>query len=542
MQLFNNLKVRKKFFAVFSLLFVFVAIMILTSVYKLKSLNSDMNDLVNKYYVIIDKFTNVENDVQEIATALRNMLITDDKQTNENTIREIRTIQEQIKADLDAAEQRITSEAGKKSIEELRNLRQAYIQAREVQFKLFNEGKKKEATEALLTKVSAAQKVYLDAIRVTIKIQKEQMDKRVKDANNAYTNSVITTVILSFILIAVMIFSVMVLNKSIVNPLQESADLAKSISEGNLTLKIEQKSSDEIGVLVQSLETMRQMLRQNISMISNSSSQLASASEELSVTVEQMSERIEDQANKTAQVATATTEMSQTVIDIARNASNIAGSASDTLDSANNGMQVVTNTVNDVQDIAKTVSDLSGSMLSLGDRSKQIGEIVSVIKDIADQTNLLALNAAIEAARAGELGRGFAVVADEVRKLAERTGKATSEIGEMIGAMQTDVGEAVSSMSEASDKVMSGVDEATKAGDALTGIVSNVQNLQSMVQQIASATEEMSTVSEQISGDIEVIASVSTETSTNSTQIAEASRDLSKLSAELKGVVGKFRI
>jgi methyl-accepting chemotaxis protein len=164
-----------------------------------------------------------------------------------------------------------------------------------------------------------------------------------------------------------------------------------------------------------------------------------------------------------------------------------------------------------------------------------------VIKDIADQTNLLALNAAIEAARAGEQGRGFAVVADEVRKLAEKTSKATAEVGEMIGAIQDETSKAVQAMTESQTRVEKGVSLSAEAGDALHKILNSVQGLQSMVQQIASATEEMSTVSDTISSDIEIVASVSMETSNSAAEIKGASNNLAKLSSDLQEVTRKFK-
>jgi methyl-accepting chemotaxis protein len=252
--------------------------------------------------------------------------------------------------------------------------------------------------------------------------------------------------------------------------------------------------------------------------------------------------RVEEQSGRATQVATASTEMSQTVIDIAKNASDIAMSASDTLTTARAGENVVSRTVQEVQEIARTVSESSGLMTSLGNRSRQIGEIVDVIKDIADQTNLLALNAAIEAARAGEQGRGFAVVADEVRKLAERTGKATTEISEMITAIQGETQRAVSGMGESLSKVEAGTSLSREAGEALHKIVDSVNALQAMVQQIASATEEMSTVSEGINMDIEAIASLSKETSSDAGQIAAESRDLTGLASNLKKTTSQFRL
>ena len=319
------------------------------------------------------------------------------------------------------------------------------------------------------------------------------------------------------------------------------ASIVQQIAEGDLTINIETTKKYQNSLLAH-MSVMVDKLKKLMGDIKSTSDNLASASHELSASAEQMSRGVTEQSGRANQIAASSTEMSQAIIDIAKNSSNIASSATETLKVANDGETVVDKSVEEVRAIASTVNESAERMTALGEQSKHIGEILGVIQDIADQTNLLALNAAIEAARAGEQGRGFAVVADEVRKLAERTGKATSEIGGMIGGIQGEMEKAVMSMEDGTKKVEVGVEYSARAGEALRNIVGSVGELQTMVQQIATATEEMSTTSEHISGDIETIANVSKETSVSSEQIAKASSDLAHLAGNLQGVVGMFRV
>ena len=192
--------------------------------------------------------------------------------------------------------------------------------------------------------------------------------------------------------------------------------------------------------------------------------------------------------------------------------------------------------------IKDAVTSSSASVEELGRRGQQIGQIIEVINDIADQTNLLALNAAIEAARAGEHGRGFAVVADEVRKLADRTTKATEEIGESIRAIQTETDDAVQRMASGTEQVDAGVAKAREAGQSLGRIVSASQSVAQMIQSIAAAAEQQSAASEQISRNVESIASASNQASEGAGQAATAATQLSTKAEQLQALVARFKV
>lgn len=546
MKWFRDLKVRSKLLVVFGFIFLLNVASSGIGLFEISGMKGNIHQIVEDRYVKVNKMENWKAEVLTIAELLRNMLLVDDQKQVDAYMNRVRELQASVADKLKYLEGVIRSDEGKKLLSELKSVREEYIKEREKQYNLLKEGKKNEAKDLLFGSVANAQIKYLDSIGKNIKFQERMMAEAVKNADSEYKRSIILLAGSGLVSVIFIVLFVIILTKAISAPLVKCALVAEGMAAGDLTknIDIEQKyiPKDEVGKLITATSNMSEKLKGIVFEIKSTADTIASASQQLSASSEQMSRGVAEQSGRASQIAASSTEMSQTVIDIAKNASSIASSAVDTAKTAKKGEGIVDKAVEEVKAIAQTVSESAGLMTSLGDRSKQIGDIVSVIKDIADQTNLLALNAAIEAARAGEQGRGFAVVADEVRKLAERTTKATSEISSMIGAIQGEVQKAVVSMDEGAKRVEIGVEYSSSAGDALKDIVKSVDNLQSMVQQIASATEEMSTVSEQISGDIETIANVSRETSTGSEQISESSSDLARLATKLSDLVKQFKV
>jgi methyl-accepting chemotaxis protein len=234
--------------------------------------------------------------------------------------------------------------------------------------------------------------------------------------------------------------------------------------------------------------------------------------------------------------------MSATILQSSRNAGEATDGAKGAADTAATGGQIVSDTIQGMQRISDVVRESAESISALAKSANQIGEITSVIDDIADQTNLLALNAAIEAARAGEQGRGFAVVADEVRKLAERTGKATGEITAMIKGIQVQTEEAVNSMETGIKEVDMGRELADKAGNSLNEIVTVSHQVMDMIQQIATAAEEQSSAAEQISKNVEDVATVAKESTNGAERSAAAAEQLNRQAEGLQSMVAQFQL
>ncbi|QEM67445.1 methyl-accepting chemotaxis protein [Geobacter sp. FeAm09] len=329
---------------------------------------------------------------------------------------------------------------------------------------------------------------------------------------------------------------------SVSRPLQAVLDTLREVAGGNLAIRSAIVSKDEMGMLAREVNGTAEKLHGIISMVAGNSAQVASAASELHATAAEMATGAEQMAAQAGTVATASEEMSATSGDIAQNCHHAASGAHQSSQAAESGAGVVENTVQVMGRIASRVMSTAKTVESLGARSDQIGEIVGTIEDIADQTNLLALNAAIEAARAGEQGRGFAVVADEVRALAERTTKATREIGEMIKAIQGETRGAVGAMEEGVREVESGTSEAAKSGAALQSILEQINAVNMQVSQIATAAEEQTATTSEISSNIQQINEVVQHTARGASESVIAANQLSTLAEELQRLVGQFKL
>ena len=370
---------------------------------------------------------------------------------------------------------------------------------------------------------------------------------------------------------------------AISNPVVKGVGFASAIAAGDFsrTLDIEQK--DEIGLLANALRTMIATLKSKIdeaatqgkaaadeaarAQIAMKEAQAAkaqaerkaegmlqaaqqlegvvqvvsSASEELSAQIEQSSRGADEQSGRVRETATAMEEMNATVLEVARNAQQAADVSHQARQQAQEGSKIVTDAVKSIDAVHAQSIAIKEDMDALGKQAEGIGQIMSVIADIADQTNLLALNAAIEAARAGDAGRGFAVVADEVRKLAEKTMTATQEVGNAITGIQEGTRKNIHNVEQAGVSIEEAAKLSARSGESLKQILEFVQLVNDQVQSIATASEQQSAASEEINRSVEQVATISVETAQAMEQASSAVAELAQQSHALQRLIVEMK-
>jgi methyl-accepting chemotaxis protein len=376
-----------------------------------------------------------------------------------------------------------------------------------------------------------------------VAIQKEIAQADSKAANERYKSIRNVTGLAIFGAVFAALIIGLTLTLSITRPIGKVAALAKRISDYDLTSeKINIKSEDEVGMLADGLNIMSEKLTEMVATINRNTEQLASAANEISSSSEQLSAGVKEQTNQTAQVSVAVEQVTTSIVEVSKNIEDAAEKARGAGSKSREGSDLARETSRGMEEIVKSSDITAGNIIGLAEKATAIGEIISVINDIADQTNLLALNAAIEAARAGEQGRGFAVVADEVRKLAERTTKATKEVAETIKGIQSDVGAANEQIGDAKRNVDSGKELVQKTNNSLDEIFAAIEIVQQMMRQVAAASKEQSSSAEQISKNVENVDRITRETASGAEQSASAAEQLNRQAEELKKLVGGFKL
>ncbi|WP_164839617.1 methyl-accepting chemotaxis protein [Sinorhizobium meliloti] len=326
------------------------------------------------------------------------------------------------------------------------------------------------------------------------------------------------------------------------------AVLAEKVSASDLTQKASVEGSDELAVLGDSFNAMtarlagmidnergsRERLEKLLATISETAQHLSSSAAEILAGTTQQVEGMREQSSAVAQTVTSVDEVLQTSEQAAQRAQHVAASYDNAVKISNEGRRALDDTVQVMNAVSARTETIAADILSLAENSLEIGEIVSVVAEIADQTNLLALNAAIEASRAGEHGRGFNVVASEIRTLADQSKSATTRVRRILMEIQKSTNSAVIGAEDGSKSVSRALETVSEAGETIRQLEAIVADSARSVAQIAASAGQQRAGMKQIHEAMHYIEQTSSQNLSAIRQAEEAAKDLNELGSRLK--------
>jgi methyl-accepting chemotaxis protein len=511
---FGNMKIGMRLGLGFATVLVLMLVLATLSVTRMGQIQENLEKIVNDNNVKIEAINGMLDNVRNVAITVRDLIFMQDEQQMAAEIKRIAEERSKFNGHMEKLTAIVKLAEGKAHLAKVDAERGATRPLIDKAAALAKAHKGEDAAKVLLEEVRPAQAKWIAAMDDMARFQDSLGDKAVAEARSTYENARLLTILLASAALLIGVVVAWLVTRSITRPLNAAVQLAQTVAAGDLTSRIEVKTTEETGQLLQALKNMNDSLVKIVGEVRSGTETIASASSQIATGNLDLSSRTEQQASSLEETASSMEELTSTVKQNSDNARQANGLATTASEVASKGGAVVAQVVE--------------TMGSINESSKKIVDIIGVIDGIAFQTNILALNAEVEVARAGEQGRGFAVVASEVRSLAQRSAAAAKEIKTLID--------------NSVEKVDAGTKLVDQAGTTMEEIVQSIRRVTDIVSEISSATLEQTAGIEQINQAISEMDNVTQQNAALVEEAAAAAQSMQDQAGNLTNVVSVFKL
>ena len=569
----NNLKVSQKLTFLITILLAALIGIGGTGYYFLSQTNEDLNKMYSEKLMAVDWLNENRVHARKIEADTFALMLTTNEKENQELVAEINNRSKLFDENLSKYEKLPLTNQEREGLKSVRVDSDKYREVRRKVLDLALLNKNAEAyalydqqAKNISLEFAAELRKLAESAQKSADAMNQENQKQAGFVGNLFIALISLTTILGLVLGLLII-------KRVTKRLNDVVLFINILASGDFSQKVSHENMDdrsEFGEVSRAINTMNSNIGNLIKRLASTSEQMAAASEELNASAEQSAQASNQIAISVTEVAQGTDkqlnlvgqtndlvhQITSAIEQVAGNTEVVAISADKTANTANSGEVAIKKAVAQMQTIEEKTNATSQVIGALEGQSKQIGQIVEVISNIAAQTNLLALNAAIEAARAGEAGRGFAVVAEEVRKLAEQSQEAAKQITALISEVQNQTNSAVTFMNDSKKEVESGTNVVTVAGQSFEAILAMVRDMTVQINQISAAVQEVTSGAQNVATAVEeindeskkaaeqtqTISAATEEQSASVEEIASASQHLAKMAEGLQVEIKKFKV
>ena len=514
---FSSWRVRTRLTVGFGVVCVLLVASVLMGLMAMSRMGADLKAVVADHFPRIVASTTLLTHTNDIAIALRNMMLTPDAADRERQVQAIAKARQEIGKQIDALDKSVTDPTERAKLEKVKEQRARYIAGQDELIKLVKSDQPDQSREFLNTKLRPELETYRSVVTALVDHEEQAITEAGQNAQTTASNARTVLIALGIGALLLAIGLGWLISRSLTRELggepSTAAEVARAVAAGDFTQSIAVKDGDTTSLMAQ-LAAMKDGLAQVVSQVRRGSESVAMASSEIAQGNQDLSARTESQASALEETAASMEQLTATVrqnADSAGQANALARSASDV---AVRGGEVVGQVVQ--------------TMKGINESSQRIADIIGVIDGIAFQTNILALNAAVEAARAGEQGRGFAVVASEVRSLAGRSAEAAKEIKQLISASV--------------ERVEQGSAMADQAGETMTEVVQSIRRVTDLMGEINAASSEQASGVAQVGEAVTQMDQATQQNAALVEEMAAAAGSLSSQAQELVQAVAVFKL